>query len=255
MWHSTSVSGAARSPLADPTFFVQVRVAPEGRYNRVAERCGHAARAALRPGTTSRRHGAQPRIPAQPHRPSWRHRLQTPPRSGPTAIERLEALASELAHSHPGAAASLREGLAETVTLQRLGVHPQLWKMLSSTNPIRVDDRHLPRHLQKRQALANGDMHACAGPPPACSKPSASCARSSLHALRSARPHRRSRHHRNARNTSRSTTSPTEPSNTTEPAAALAPARCSPDCHRGSTANGTTSCMPGPRLAMMVHPR
>ena len=52
------------------------------------------------------------------------------------AIERLEALAGELAHSHPGAAASLREGLAETVTLQRLGVHPQLWKTLSSTNPI-----------------------------------------------------------------------------------------------------------------------
>ena len=39
------------------------------------------------------------------------------------AIERLEVLAGELGHSHPGAAASLREGLAETVTLQRLGVH------------------------------------------------------------------------------------------------------------------------------------
>src|SRR5215208_908474 len=52
------------------------------------------------------------------------------------AIERLEAFAGELAHSHPGAAASLREGLAETVTLQRLGVHPQLHKTLSSTNPI-----------------------------------------------------------------------------------------------------------------------
>jgi len=52
------------------------------------------------------------------------------------AIDRLEALAGELAHSHPGAAASLREGVAETVTLQRLGVHPQLHKTLSSTNPI-----------------------------------------------------------------------------------------------------------------------
>jgi len=38
------------------------------------------------------------------------------------ALERLETLAGELAHSHPGAAASLREGLAETLTLQRLGV-------------------------------------------------------------------------------------------------------------------------------------
>ncbi len=52
------------------------------------------------------------------------------------AIDRLQALAGELAHSHPGAAASLREGLEETVTLQRLGVHQQLHKTLSSTNPI-----------------------------------------------------------------------------------------------------------------------
>jgi transposase-like protein len=50
------------------------------------------------------------------------------------ATSRLEALAGDLAHSHPGAAASLREGLAETVTLQRLGVHQQLRKTLSSTN-------------------------------------------------------------------------------------------------------------------------
>ncbi|MDQ3850797.1 MAG: IS256 family transposase [Actinomycetota bacterium] len=52
------------------------------------------------------------------------------------AIDRLQALAAELERSHPGAASSLREGLAETVTLQRLAVHQQLWKTLSSTNPI-----------------------------------------------------------------------------------------------------------------------
>ena len=52
------------------------------------------------------------------------------------ALERLNGLAGELTHSHPGAAASLREGLEETVTLQRLGVHQQLWRSLSSTNPI-----------------------------------------------------------------------------------------------------------------------
>ncbi len=74
------------------------------------------------------------------------------------AIDRLEALAGELAHSHPGAAASLREGLTETVTLQRLGVHQQLWKTLSSTNPIesmigicRATSRNV-KHWQ------NGDM-------------------------------------------------------------------------------------------------
>jgi putative transposase len=36
----------------------------------------------------------------------------------------LEALARELDRSHPGAAASLREGLAETLTIGRLGVPP-----------------------------------------------------------------------------------------------------------------------------------
>jgi len=74
------------------------------------------------------------------------------------AIERLEALAGELEHSHPGAAASLREGLEETVTLQRLGVDEQLWRTLSSTNPIesmiaicRATSRNV-KHWQ------NGDM-------------------------------------------------------------------------------------------------
>ncbi|HEX5924755.1 MAG TPA: transposase, partial [Baekduia sp.] len=52
------------------------------------------------------------------------------------ATDRLEGLATELAYSHPGTAAPVREGLRETVTLQRLGVHQQLWKTLSSTDPI-----------------------------------------------------------------------------------------------------------------------
>jgi transposase-like protein len=74
------------------------------------------------------------------------------------AIERLEALAGELAHSHPGAAASLREGLAETVTLQRLGADRQLWKTLSSTNPIESMIgicRSTSRNVKRWQ---NGDM-------------------------------------------------------------------------------------------------
>jgi putative transposase len=51
------------------------------------------------------------------------------------ALERLELLAGELARSHPGAAASLREGLAETVTIQRLGITGPLKATLASTNP------------------------------------------------------------------------------------------------------------------------
>ena len=48
----------------------------------------------------------------------------------------LEALAANLAKSHPGAAASLREGLVETLTVNRLGVPPTLARTLRSTNAI-----------------------------------------------------------------------------------------------------------------------
>jgi len=74
------------------------------------------------------------------------------------ALDRLGALADEFAHSHPGAAASLREGLTETVTLQRLGVHEQLWRTLSSTNPIEsmiAIVRSASRNVKRWQ---NGDM-------------------------------------------------------------------------------------------------
>jgi putative transposase len=48
----------------------------------------------------------------------------------------LEALARELDRSHPGAASSLREGLAETLTIGRLGVPSTLARTLRSTNSI-----------------------------------------------------------------------------------------------------------------------
>ncbi|HET6950930.1 MAG TPA: IS256 family transposase [Acidimicrobiales bacterium] len=48
----------------------------------------------------------------------------------------LEALARDLERSHPGAAGSLREGLAETLTVTRLGVPPTLARTLRSTNAI-----------------------------------------------------------------------------------------------------------------------
>jgi putative transposase len=52
------------------------------------------------------------------------------------AQHRLETLARSLERQHPGAAASLREGLEETLTLQRLGVTGALYRTLRSTNPI-----------------------------------------------------------------------------------------------------------------------
>ncbi len=56
--------------------------------------------------------------------------------SAPAAKAKLRELATQLENDHPGAAASLREGLDETVTVLRLGVSGWLLKTLSSTNPI-----------------------------------------------------------------------------------------------------------------------
>jgi putative transposase len=52
------------------------------------------------------------------------------------AEAQLTTLARELDKTHPGAAASLREGLAETLTVLRLGVPPTLARTLRSTNTI-----------------------------------------------------------------------------------------------------------------------
>ena len=52
------------------------------------------------------------------------------------AEAQLTALARELDKTHPGAAASLREGLTETLTVLRLGVPPTLVRTLRSTNAI-----------------------------------------------------------------------------------------------------------------------
>ena len=48
----------------------------------------------------------------------------------------LENLGHQLANQHPGAAASLREGLEETLTVMRLGLPENLERVLSSTNLI-----------------------------------------------------------------------------------------------------------------------
>lgn len=52
------------------------------------------------------------------------------------AEAKLEALAKELDKTHPGAAGSLREGMAETLTVLRLDVPPTLARTLRSTNAV-----------------------------------------------------------------------------------------------------------------------
>lgn len=48
----------------------------------------------------------------------------------------LTALATELDRTHPGAAASLREGMAETLTVLRLNMPPTLARTFRSTNAV-----------------------------------------------------------------------------------------------------------------------
>jgi len=82
----------------------------------------------------------------------------------------LEQLARELGKTHPGAAASLREGMAETLTILRLEVPPTLARTLHSTNPVGSTPR-----------TSSGGGTApwrCAGAPPGCSKPGTSSAAS-----------------------------------------------------------------------------
>jgi transposase-like protein len=52
------------------------------------------------------------------------------------AKRQLERLASSLAKDHPGAAASLREGLDDTLTVIDLGLDEALYRTFSTTNPI-----------------------------------------------------------------------------------------------------------------------
>jgi hypothetical protein len=56
--------------------------------------------------------------------------------SAPNAEGLLTALAVELGKAYPRAVASMREGLAETLTILRLGVPPTLTRTLRSTNTI-----------------------------------------------------------------------------------------------------------------------
>jgi len=79
-------------------------------------------------------------IVALPERPGAR--APTPARRGnergyARSLDRPEQLAGELSLSHPGAAGSLREGMADH-TLTRLGIGGPLKRTLASTNPFKA---------------------------------------------------------------------------------------------------------------------
>jgi putative transposase len=71
------------------------------------------------------------------------------------ALNQLKVLAGELERSHPGASASLREGLTETLTITRLGVKGRLKRTLQSTNPCESmieTVRHTSRNVKRWQS-------------------------------------------------------------------------------------------------------
>jgi putative transposase len=70
----------------------------------------------------------------------------------------LQALAGELARSHPGAAASLNEGLEETLTITRLGVRGPLKRTLQSTNPIESMIECVRRTSRNVKRWQHGEM-------------------------------------------------------------------------------------------------
>jgi putative transposase len=74
------------------------------------------------------------------------------------ALEQLRTLAAELDRSHPGAAASLREGLEETLTVTRLGVKGKLRKTLASTNPCESMIECVRRTSRNVKHWQNGEM-------------------------------------------------------------------------------------------------
>jgi putative transposase len=75
------------------------------------------------------------------------------------ALDQLRALADELTRSHPGAAASLREGMEETLTVTRLGVRGRLKRTLASTNPCESMIETVRRVARNVKRWQNGDMY------------------------------------------------------------------------------------------------
>jgi transposase-like protein len=74
------------------------------------------------------------------------------------AKRRLERLASSLETQHPGAAASVKEGLDATLTLQRLGISGTLYKKLRSTNMIENLNSGIATYSRNVKRWQSGSM-------------------------------------------------------------------------------------------------
>lgn len=79
-------------------------------------------------------------------------------RSDKLARKQLMRLAASLQAKHPGAAASLREGLEETLTLQTLGITGSLYRTLRSTNPIENLNGSVAHYTRNVKRWKDGSM-------------------------------------------------------------------------------------------------
>lgn len=74
------------------------------------------------------------------------------------AKRQLDRVARSLAKNHPGAAASVREGLDETLTLIALGVGEALYRTLRTTNPIENLNGSIARYTRNVKRWQDGEM-------------------------------------------------------------------------------------------------
>lgn len=74
------------------------------------------------------------------------------------AKRQIERLANSLAKDHPGATASLREGLDDTLTLIRLGIDDALYRTLRTTNPIENLNGLIGHHTRNVKRWRDGQM-------------------------------------------------------------------------------------------------
>lgn len=70
----------------------------------------------------------------------------------------LQRLATSLQAKHPGAAASLREGLDETLTAQELCITGALYRTLRTTNPIENLNGSVARYCRNVKRWGDGQM-------------------------------------------------------------------------------------------------
>ncbi len=72
--------------------------------------------------------------------------------------KQLQRLATSLQSKHPGAAASLREGLEETLTVQALGITGALYRTLRTTNPIENLNGSIAHYTRNVKRWRDGQM-------------------------------------------------------------------------------------------------